>query len=220
MFETHKTHDGRSIKMYVARPRSESIGNIVLIQEIFGVNHHIRNVCNMFAEEGFLTIAPSLFDRVNPNVDLSYNEQDIEKGIELRKKLDWENVYKDVALAHKVVNEISMNNTAVLGFCYGGSVAWRCSANLDIFQSAVCYYGGEIPAFKNEKPTIPTLAHFGLRDTHIPQEEVRKIKALNPEIIMYVYDADHGFNCDERDSYNKEAADLAFKRTLEFLKKV
>ena len=192
-------------------------GCIVVLQEIFGVNTHIKEVCDQFAIEGYSSIAPAIFDRVEPAVELNYTPTDIERGRAIMNQLQWPNTMKDVQAATAAIS--SDHRPGVLGYCFGGTVAWVAACRLDL-TCAVSYYGGGIAGFSKEIPGCPTLLHFGENDTGIPMTDVSEIKDAHPGITVHSYPgAEHGFNCDHRQSYNKEAAKSAKEITLAFLSK-
>jgi carboxymethylenebutenolidase len=191
---------------------------VVVLQEIFGVNHHIRAVVDRFAAEGFSTIAPALFDRVERGIELGYDEKGMEEGRKLAARIPQEQVLKDIEEALLYVQgRVELRKVAVVGYCYGGSYAWLSAIHLRP-NAAVCYYGSMVAQYATEAPHCPVMMHFGAQDQHIPATDHDKIRTAHPEIPLYVYDAGHGFSCDERASYAPEASALAFSRTIEFLK--
>jgi carboxymethylenebutenolidase len=208
--------DGHELDAYVAESSGPARGAIVLIQEIFGVNSHIRSVADDYANEGFHVIAPALFDRVQPNLELSYNPADTAQGMKAARQIGMDAALKDVAgaIAHARAEWPDLN-VAVLGYCYGGSLAWLAATRLDP-AAAVCYYGGQIAANAAETPRCPVMMHFGAKDPHIGPAEIEKIKAAHPDLPLFLYDAGHGFNCDQRKDYEPKSASLARQRTLEF----
>jgi carboxymethylenebutenolidase len=216
-YVTLKTADGHELSAYVARPDGEPKAGLVVVQEIFGVNRHIRSVADGYAKGGFLAVAPALFDRIERGVELAYEGADMQKAMSFIPKLDAEKSLADVAAAAAFAAGATGKKVGVIGYCYGGTIAWLAAARLGL--PAVGYYGGQIARFAAEKPCVPVLLHFGRLDAHIPPEEVEKIHAANPEVEIHWYDAGHGFNCDARGSYNKESAQLARERSLSFLKK-
>ncbi len=209
--------DGHSLGVYCAKPYGEIKGGVVVIQEIFGVNAHIKKVCHKFAKEGYIAVAPALFDRISPNIELTYFEDDINKGFKLKEMLRWDSVLEDVEAAANLVKSMADVKLAVVGYCYGGSVAWRASTRLDNFQSSICYYGAQIAEFADEKPRCPVMLHFGSKDIYIKPEHILAISAKRPEVTIHIYEADHGFNCGDRGNYNATCADLAFSRSIEFI---
>ncbi len=214
-----RAKDGHALGAYVARPAGAPVAGLVVVQEIFGVNSHIRSVADGYARDGFLAIAPALFDRVEPDVELSYTGEDRTRAMELMHKLTPQGALEDVAAALAWVRKDSGRAQAgVIGYCYGGNIAWRSAASLDP-QAAVGYYAGGIGQVADQTPRCPVMLHFGKQDTHIPAEAVEKVHAAHPEVQIFWYDAGHAFNCDQRESYQPEAAGIARERSLEFLKK-
>ena len=214
-----KATDGHELDLYVARPKGEPIAGLVVIQEVFGVNRHIRSVADGYANDGFLVAAPALFDRVEKGVDLTYEGADAQKGMALMQKIDLDQALVDVNAALAYVREQTGKKAGVIGYCLGGLLAWLSAARLHP-DVAVGYYAGRIGNYVAETPKVPVQLHFGKLDTHIPAEQVEKVHQAHPEVEIYWYeDAGHGFNCDMRASYNAKAAALARKRALAFLKK-
>ena len=211
-----KAADGHALDAYLAESSGAPRGALVLIQEIFGVNSHIHSVADDYAAQGYQVVAPALFDRVQPNLELGYNPADTAQGMKAARQIGLDMALKDVAaaIAHARA-EWSALKVGVLGFCYGGSLAWLAATRLDP-AAAVCYYGGQIAANANETPRCPVMMHFGAKDPHIGPAEIEKIKAAHPDLPVFVYDAGHGFNCDQRKDYEPESARLARQRTLEF----
>jgi carboxymethylenebutenolidase len=209
--------DGFKLKAWRADPAGKPKGGIVVIQEIFGVNSHIRSVTDRAAAAGYLAIAPAIFDRVEPGVDIGYTGPDREKGMAIMGKIDRDKVSLDVASAIPLAAEAG--KVGIVGFCFGGTVAWGAAATLSGLSASVGYYGGGIIGLKDLQPKVPTELHFGEKDAHIPLDGVREVEKLHPDVKVYVYPADHGFNCDQRDSYDKPSADLAWGRTFEFFGK-
>lgn len=214
-----KATDGHELDLYVARPKGEPIAGLVVIQEVFGVNRHIRSVADGYANDGFLVAAPALFDRVEKGVELSYEGADAQKGMAMLQKLDMDQALIDVNAALAYVREQTGKKAGVIGYCFGGLLAWLSAARLHP-DVAVGYYAGRIGNYVAETPKVPVQLHFGKLDTHIPAEQVEKVHQAHPEVEIYWYEgAGHGFNCDMRASYNAKAAALARKRALAFLKK-
>ncbi len=209
--------DGTRLSAYRADPAGKPRGGIVICQEIFGVNEHIRSVCDRYAEEGYLAIAPALFDRVEPNVELGYTPDDIAKGRVFMQQASLDNALKDVAAAAAVASEAG--HVAIIGYCWGGTIAWAAASRLDGFSASVPYYGAGIPGLANERPRVPTMAHFGETDHSIPLSEVEKVRAAQPDVPVHIYPAGHGFSCSARGSFHPASAELAWSRTLEFLHK-
>jgi carboxymethylenebutenolidase len=207
--------DGATIGAYRSAPEDEPKGGIVVLQEIFGVNHHIRAVADRYAAAGYLAIAPALFDRVEPGVELGYAEAERPRAMEIRGKTKLDETLADIEAA--VALAAAGGSVGVVGYCWGGTLAWAAATRLSDISAAVGYYGGGIAGMLNEQPRVPVMLHFGERDKHIPISDVEKIKAAHPEIPVFVYPADHGFNCDERESYDARSAKEAQSRTFAFL---
>lgn len=206
--------DGHELAAYVARPEGPARAGLVVCQEIFGVNAHMRDVCDGFAAEGYLAIAPALFDRLERGVELGYSDDDTTRGRALRTALAWDNVMRDVGAAAEEVRNGA--GVGVIGYCWGGSVAWLAACRLPV-QASVSYYGGQVHEFRAETPGCPVQFHFGTKDPIIPNEHVEEIAALHPDIPLYTYDAGHAFDCTPRPDYDPAAAALARQRTLDFL---
>jgi carboxymethylenebutenolidase len=207
--------DGHELDAYVAEPDGNPWGGLVVIQEIFGVNQHMRSVADRFAQEGFYAVAPALFDRVERNVELTDSGDGMQKGIALAQKINIDDAVKDVDAALQYAAKETRKPAGVVGYCYGGTLAWLAATRLAP-AAAVGYYGGHIARFAGEKPRVPVMLHFGKHDNHIPQADVEKIKAAHPEVEIDWYDAGHAFNNDTRASYNPEASNEAMARTLAF----
>ncbi|HLK06326.1 MAG TPA: dienelactone hydrolase family protein [Candidatus Angelobacter sp.] len=211
-----KAADGHELDAYIAESSGPARGAIVLIQEIFGVNSHIRSVADGYASEGFHVVAPALFDRVQRNLELGYNPVDTAQGMKAARQIGMDAALLDVAASIQHARaEWPELRVGVLGYCFGGSLAWLAATRLDP-AAAVCYYGGQIAANAAETPRCPVIMHFGAKDPHIGAAEIEKIKAAHPELPLFIYDAGHGFNCDQRKDYEPESAKLARQRTLEF----
>ena len=208
------TSDGQRLAAYMSSPAGSPRGGIVVIQEIFGVTHHIRAVADQYAAAGFTAIAPALFDRVERNVDVPYT--DIAKGFAYMQQLKNEQVMFDVQAA---INRLTaLGKVGVVGYCWGGTMAYLASARLKI-AAAVAYYGGGIDKYTAEIPRCPIMFHFGEKDAHIPLSAVEKTKAAVPDGIFHLYPADHGFNCTDRASFEPASARLALERSLEFFRR-
>jgi carboxymethylenebutenolidase len=209
------TADDKHISAYVARPPHEGRAGLIVVQEIFGVNSHIRSVTDRLAAAGYLSIAPAFFDRIKPSVELGYTAADIAAGRELAMALKPQHILADLGAAIAWLRAAGCARVGVVGFCFGGTVAWRAAgaANID---AAVGYYGGGIYAQRANKPKVPVMLHFGDRDPWIPIQEVRELAVQYPDLPIHIYHADHGFHCDQRDSYDEDAAKAAYARTLEF----
>jgi carboxymethylenebutenolidase len=211
--------DGHQLDAYVARPSGNPIAGLVVVQEIFGVNQHIRSVADGYAHDGFLAVAPALFDRVERNVELPYDGPEAQRGVAIRQKLDIAKSVEDIDAALAYACQHTGKKAGVIGFCFGGLLAWLSATRLHP-DVAVGYYAGGIGNFATETPHSPVQLHFGKLDTHIPAQQVNKVQAAHPQVEIHWYEnAGHGFNCDMRASYNAEAAALARTRALAFLKK-
>jgi carboxymethylenebutenolidase len=205
--------DGFSLSAYVAGPADAAKG-IVIVQEIFGVNHHIRAVADRFAAEGYAVVAPALFDRVERGVELGYTQADIDKGRAYRTKLSDADVIKDIEAA---ADHLGGKKLGIVGYCFGGTVAWWGATRTTKFAASSAWYGGGIAGTKNERPGVPVQMHFGEKDASIPLNDVDAIRAAQPKAEIHAYDgAGHGFGCSERGSYSKPDYELAQQRTLEF----
>ena len=209
--------DGFKLGAYLAEPAAKPRGGIVLVQEIFGVNAHIRKVCDGYAADGYTVVAPAYFDRVQRGFDVGYSQADIEAGRAIVPKLNWDNIIKDTQAAREQIK--SAGKSAVVGYCWGGTVAWLSAAKLNGLSCAVAFYGGGVAGMVNEQPRCPVMFHWGEKDHAIPLDAVRKVEAAHPSAVSFLYPAGHGFNCDERASYEAGSSKLARERTLEFLKK-
>jgi carboxymethylenebutenolidase len=193
-------------------------GGLVVIQEIFGVNHHIRAVCDRFAAQGYTSLAPAVFDRMTPNFQSGYSPEEIEKARSFVPKIDWAAMMRDTAAAIAAVKHAG--KVGIVGYCMGGSVAFLAASDLDGLACAIGYYGGAIAKNADKKPRVPTLLHFGDQDHSIPMSDVALIKEKRPDCEIHVYHgAGHGFSCDERASFNEQAHKEALARTLAWLAK-
>ena len=210
-----RSADGFALGAYEALPAGKPKGGVVVIQEIFGVNSHIREVADGYAAAGYAAIAPQIFDRVERNIELGYEQADMTRGIELAfQKLQMPNTLADIQAA---IDAASIHGkVGVVGYCFGGLLTWLAACELDGVAAAVSYYGGGIANEIGRTPKCPVMMHFGELDAHIPMSDVEKIRAAHPEGQVFTYNADHGFNCDHRASYNEAAANTARERTLAF----
>jgi carboxymethylenebutenolidase len=209
--------DGHTLGIYRTDPAGMPRGALVVVQEIFGVNGHIRAVCDDFAREGYVAAAPALFDRVERDVQLGYGSDDVARGRALREQVPLDDALADVAAAAEAV-AAAAGRVGVVGYCWGGTVAWAAATRSRRFAAAVGYYGGGIPGLADERPNCPVQLHFGEHDQSIPLEGVAKVRTAHPDLPVYVYPAGHGFNCDQRAAYHAESARLARERTLAFLR--
>ena len=203
--------DGFVCDAYVARPAGVPKGGIVVVQEIFGVNPHIRSVADRYAAEGYLAVAPALFDRAEPGFQSGYQPEDMPRAYAMIGKVSSGPALLDIAAAIAFAAEAG--KVGVVGFCWGGTLAWTAAAKLPGLSAAVGYYGGNILDLTDLQPQCPVMLHFGALDDHIPVDKVRAFAAARPELPIFVYDAGHGFNCDARRSYDATSAKLAQERT-------
>lgn len=218
-----KMSDGAEIGVYHVEPKNTGSGGarrggLVVVQEIFGVNAHIRDVCEDYANEGYEVLSPALYDREAPGFETGYSPEDIQKAIKIaRGEHPFELSIKDAltcidALAAK-------GKVFITGYCYGGTVVWAAACRSDHLAAASGYYGGQIAQMNNLEPKCPTILHFGETDHGIPMSDVDKIRATHPGVQVYVYEGvGHGFNCNKRPDYNEAAAKLAKQRTLELFR--
>ena len=215
---TLSASDAHKLDAYRADPAGTPKGGIVVIQEIFGVNQHIRAVCDAFAKEGYAAVAPALFDRTQRHFESGYTPAEIEKARAFIAKPDWDAMLRDTDAAIKELQPVGP--VGIVGFCMGGTIAFLAATRLSGLSAAVGYYGGRIVAYADEKPKCPTQLHFGEKDASIPMTDVDIIKQKRPDCEIYVYkDAGHGFHCDERGSFHKDSSDVAWQRTTAFLTK-
>jgi carboxymethylenebutenolidase len=212
---TLTAEDGHRLSAYRATPSGKPRGGLVVIQEIFGVNHHIKNVTDGFAKDGYVAIAPALFDRVERDFETGYQPADIERGRMVRGKLQIEDAVKDVRAAVKELQKAGLK-VGVVGYCFGGTVAWLAATRIDGVAAAASFYGGGVADAAGEVPKCPVIFHFGETDQSIPKDHWDRIKAAHPKIPMHIYPAGHGFACDERASFHADSAKLARQRTIDF----
>ena len=205
--------DGFALGAYVSHPAGAPKGAVVVIQEIFGVNSHIRNVTNGFARAGYFAIAPQLFDRAERDVELGYEAHDMGRGVELaRGRSKREHLLADLQASVDFARKYG--KVGVVGYCFGGMLTWVAASQVEGVSAASGYYGGGIASEVALQPRCPTILHFGERDAHIPMTQVEQVRQAHPDVPIYVYSADHGFNCDHRASWDAPAAALALERTL------
>jgi carboxymethylenebutenolidase len=213
-FTTLMARDGHEFNAWLAAPSGPARGALVVAQEVFGVNRHIRNVADSFAAEGYLAIAPCLFDRIRRGIELGYSEADVQQGRGYRLQIPKEKTLLDLSACINVIKH--SGRVSVIGYCWGGTLAYIAACELPVF-CAVSYYGGQIKDHLDKSPRRPVMYHFGERDPHIPPSDVDRIRAADPNGIFHLYPADHGFNCDERATYDAPSATLARQRTLQFI---
>ena len=206
-----KASDSHTFGAYRADPGGSPRGGIVVIQEIFGVTRHIRAVVDQYAAAGYVAVAPTLFDRVEKDVDVPYT--DVQRAMGYMNAMDIDKVLLDVEAA---IEKVAFpGKVGVVGYCWGGTLAYLAAARLKI-NAAVAYYGGGVNKYAGEKPRAPVMFHFGEKDDHIPLSAVQEMKVAYPQGIYHLYPAGHGFNCTDRASFDAASAKLAFERTLEF----
>lgn len=219
-FQKLTATDGHTFEAYIAKPKQSARAGLVLLQEIFGINSHIREVADSYANEGYLVVAIPTMSRVQENVELGYTQADMEAGFALMVKVNElanEPVLMDIQAGIDFAKQAG--KVGIFGFCWGGLLTWKSAAMLTGLDAAVPYYGGGIPDHNHLHPKCPLLAHFADQDSYIPLEGVKAVQTAHPEIQIEIYHADHGFNCDQRGSYEPQSAKLARARTLEFFKK-
>lgn len=207
--------DGHRFAAWQAVPQGRARGALVIAPEIFGVNSHIRGVADGYAADGYLAIAPALFDRVQRNYETGYAPDEIQAGVAIMQRIAFDDALQDAAAT--IAHATAAGRVAIVGYCWGGTVAWLAAARLTGLAAAVPYYGGGMPNHADEAPKCPVLCHFGERDKSPSPAQARALLARHPDVAGYFYDAGHGFNCDQRGSYDAEASRLARTRTLAFL---
>jgi len=214
-----KSADGFTFPAYVAEPSGKPRGGLVVLQEIFGVNSHIRSVADGYAADGYFVVAPATFHRAKAGVEMGYTEADMNAGFALKtavEELPAPGVMPDIQAA--IHHAAQGGKVGIVGYCWGGLLTWRSACALKGLSAAVPYYGGGMttPEEAARQPGVPVMAHFGNKDHWIPLDTVEAFKKTHPGVIVHVYEANHGFNCDQRGSYNEAAAKLARERSLAF----
>jgi carboxymethylenebutenolidase len=211
--------DGFTFPAYVAQPAGPCQGAVVVLQEIFGINSHIRAVADDYAAQGYLAVAPSTFHRVKTGVELGYGDEDMKAGFALKasvEALPAPGVMQDIQAA--ITHAAQGGKVGIVGYCWGGLLSWRSACTLQGLAAAVTYYGGGMttPDESAHQPKVPVLSHFGDQDHWIPNDSVEAFRKAHPDVEVHVYNANHGFNCDQRGSWNEPAARLARQRSLDF----
>lgn len=215
---TLKASDGHEFQAYRADPAGTPKGAMIVIQEIFGVNEHIRSVADRVASGGYLAVAPCMQDRAERGFEVGYTPPDIERGRAVRGKVKNEDSLKDLKATLDYLKAQNAGKVGAVGFCWGGSLAWLAATELDGLAVAVSYYGGEVAANADKTAKCPVMFHFGEKDASIPMDKVAVVQAkLGAKHPIFVYDAGHGFSCDARGSFDKTAHETALKRTQEFV---
>lgn len=215
---TLSASDGHSFSAYRADPTAAPRGAIVVIQEIFGVNTHIRSICDRLAQDGYVAIAPALFDRTERGFQCGYTPEEIDNARTFIADPDWDAFIRDTEAARLAVADVG--NVGVVGFCLGGSVAFLAATRLEGFVAASGFYGGAIAKFASEQPKCPVQLHYGAEDAGIPMDNVESVRTQRPDCNIFVYQgAGHGFHCDERGSYDAKASKEAWTRTFDFFAK-
>jgi carboxymethylenebutenolidase len=204
--------DGFTIAAHLARPAAEPVGGVLVIQEIFGVTPHIKDMCGAFADAGYAAIAPSLFDRIEPGFLATHDQDGIQKGVAAVTRSPWPQVVADMQAAIDALPQPAY----VTGFCWGGAAAWMAAAQCTGLRAASCFYGRLIASLLEHKPAIPVMLHYGAHDASIPQENVESVRLAAPEAPLYLYDAGHGFCRAGSHDFNAPACDLALTRTLDW----
>lgn len=215
--EKMRMSDGAEIGVYRVQPNGTRRGGLVLIQEIFGVTDHIKELCDQYAADGYEVLSPALYDREEPGFEATYSPEDIQKAIKIaRGEHPFDLSIKDTQV---VIDDLKARGPVfITGYCYGGSVTWAAAGRCEGLAAASSYYGGNIGSMIDLKPKCPTICHFGEKDHGIPMEVVHKVEAAHPDVKVYVYPAGHGFNSDRRTDYDPESAKLARERTLELFR--
>jgi carboxymethylenebutenolidase len=213
-----KAADGHAFSAYVSEPKAAPIAAVVVLQEIFGVNGHIRSVADGYAQAGYLAVAPDLFSRVAAGTQIGYSPEDVQAGGALKAQVEALGgaALQDVQAA--VSFAATAGKVGTVGYCWGGLQSWRAACAVQGLSAAVSYYGGGVagPVEIGKTPRVPVMAHFGEKDHLIPLSDVESFRAAHPEVEVYVYAAGHGFNCDQRASFEAASAATARQRTLDF----
>ncbi len=207
--------DDTRLPVYLAEPTGIRRGSLVVLQEIFGVNPHLRSVADRFAEAGYVCYAPDLFHRIEPGIELGYGPDEVARARDLKAQAGWDHAVMDIQTC--VSTLLIDHRVGVVGFCYGGTLAWLSACRGYGMEAAVCYYGGQIAAFLDRPAGVPVQMHFGNRDASIPPEDIERIRAFAPDADLHVHDGGHGFACAARAGFQAASAAAAHARTLAFL---
>ncbi len=212
-FITLTAPDGHELSAFVAGPDGATRA-LVVVQEIFGVNAHMRRVCETFADAGYRVVAPALFDRVERGTELGYTTEDVKRGLALRSQIPDAGAMSDIEAA---AASLGTARKGIVGYCWGGTIAWWGATQSSTFAAAVAWYGGGVAASRDAVPRCPVQLHFGATDHAIPMSDVEAIRDARPEVDTFVYEgAGHGFGCTDRSSFEPQSAALAQRRTLDF----
>jgi len=211
-----KSADGHPFDLYRAQPGSVTHGAVVILPEIFGINSHIRSVVDQYAQAGYVAAAPALFDRIEPKYESGYDTPDIEKGIAIMQKISFDQALADIQATVSHMRQ-HHDRVSVIGYCWGGTMAWLASAHVAGLASAICYYPGGLASQADIKPLCPVMLHLGNEDTSPTPEAAQAVISSHPTSLAYFYPAGHGFNCDQRGSYHEASAALAKDRSLQLL---
>lgn len=212
-FTTLMARDGHEFQAWLAAPKGAPRGAVVVVQEIFGVNRHVRAVTDAYAAQGYVAIAPAMFDRVRRGIELEYTAEGVNEGRGYMLQVTHANILADLSAAIAVTRHAG--KVGIVGYCWGGLCAYFAACELPV-SCGVAYYGGRIAQSQDKLPKKPMMYHFGERDSHIPMSDVAAIRAAQPNAIVHTYPAGHGFNCEERADYDAASAKLALERTLAF----
>lgn len=203
--------DGFEVPAHHFAPGNARRGGLIVVQEIFGANDHIRRVAAQFAEEGYEVLAPAMFERVLPGFEAGYDARAVLQGRAAMAKTPWDQVQGDLqACIDRLAGPVF-----IVGYCWGGAAAWLAACRCENLSAASCYYGRHIVGLKDETPRCPTILHYGREDESIPLSDVEAVTAAHPDLPVHLYDAGHGFNRDVGDHYQPDAAHLARLRTLQ-----
>ena len=212
-----KAADGHEFDVYKADPQGTPRGALLVIQEIFGVNSHMRGVADGFANDGYAVLCPALFDRAGRNFEVGYTPEDIQKGRDVRMQVPWDAAIKDMTATVEALRKYG--KVGAVGYCWGGSLAWLAATRIEGLAASVSYYGGAVGEFVEETPKCPVMMHFGEKDQSIPMDTVERVRNAQPGVQVFVYPAGHGFNCEQRKDHDAESARIARTRSLEFFRK-
>lgn len=212
-----RASDGHELSAHRIDPIDAPRGGIVVVQEIFGVNQHIRATAARFAAAGYSVIAPAFFDRIEPKLELNYDKADTERGRQLVGKLEAKQILADLQAAIDALQ--GCGPVGIVGYCWGGAIVWVAANRLDGIARAVSYYGSRIVNYMDDAPKVPVQMHVGKTDASFPIEKVHELGQRHPEVEIFEYEAGHGFNCDHRSGYDPTASAHALQRALGFFSK-